>query len=425
MSKPDMDNIITSPEAEAFLRMVTKGFYHNSFMGLWIYEVIGREWDEMRAWAEGMKEEIHPQTCTWSIPIWEWVYGFEPDDTLQLEYRRQRILAKIVAVKLINPEIIRRGVAALIGAEPENVEVDPKAGPYRFDVIIHPTGAPFPYNRIAPYIREIKPSHLRFEAAVETKVEITIEIDTQWNLLGFGLTGQYNAGMRPNTNIRAQLRELLITIDREAIGAVFEPQAAGTAYATAAGTQTQRMNPPSTVFSQDSVGIGIGAEGKGYGTKAPLTGTESSVAGQYPYTQIQGADTDINVGNIIEAKGAGFTPPAAGTKPYQQRLFAESETAEVAAEIKAEGYAFQPEAAGTKPQASTRLTLQGVEVKPEIGAGAYHANYPATRASSSGAGRYPAPQETLAKGSGGIMPTIETESYTVAFRLCGTTVTKK
>lgn len=191
MSKPDMDNIITSPEAEAFLRMVTKGFYHNSFMGLWIYEVIGREWDEMRAWAEGMKEEIHPQTCTWSIPIWEWVYGFEPDDTLQLEYRRQRILAKIVAVKLINPEIIRRGVAALIGAEPENVEVDPKAGPYRFDVIIHPTGAPFPYNRIAPYIREIKPSHLRFEAAVETKVEITIEIDTQWNLLGFGLTGQY------------------------------------------------------------------------------------------------------------------------------------------------------------------------------------------------------------------------------------------
>ena len=24
-------------------------------MGLWLYEVIGREWDEMRAWAEGLK----------------------------------------------------------------------------------------------------------------------------------------------------------------------------------------------------------------------------------------------------------------------------------------------------------------------------------------------------------------------------------
>lgn len=425
MSKPDLDNIITSQEAEAFLQMVTKGFYSNSFMGLWIYEVIGREWDEMRAWAEGMKEEIHPQTCTWSIPIWEWVYGFEPGDTMQLEYRRQRILAKIVAVKPINPEIIRRGVAALIGAEPENVEVDSKAGPYRFDVIIHPTDAPFPYNRIAPYIREIKPSHLRFEAAVETKVDITIEIDTQWNLLGFGLTGQYNAGMRPNTNVKAHLRDLLITIDKEAVGAVFKSQEAGTAYATVAGTQTQRMNPPSTVFAQDSVDIGIGADGKGYGAKAPPAGSESSVAGQYPYTQTKGAATDINVENIIEANGTGFTPTAAGTKPYQQRLFAESGTAEITAEIKTEGYPFQPDATGTNPQTSTRLKLQDVEVKPEIGTGAYQANYPATKASGSGTGRHPAPQETLAKGSGGIMPTIETESYTVAFRICGTTVTKK
>ncbi len=425
MSKPDLDNIITSPEAETFLQMVTKGFYSNSFMGLWIYEVIGREWDEMRALAEGMKEEINPQTCTWSIPIWEWVYGFEAVDTMQLECRRQRILAKIVAVKPINPEMIRRGVAALIGADPENVEVDPKAGPYRFDVIIHPTDAPFPYNRIALYIREIKPSHLRFEAEVQTKVDITIEIDTQWNLLGFGLTGQYNAGTRPNTNIKGQLRDLLITIDREAIGAVFEPQEAGTAYATADGTQTQLMNPPSTVFAQDSVGIDIGADGKWYSAEAPLTGTESSVAGQYPYTQTRGAVSDINVENIIEANGAEFTPTAAGTKPYPQRLFAESETSEVAAEIEATGYSFQPEAAGTQPQTSTRLTLQDVEVKPEIGAGAYQANYPATKASGSETGRHPATQETLAKGSGGITPTIETESYTVAFRLCGTTVTKK
>ena len=80
MSKPDLD-IIHSPEAETFLRMVTKGFYDNSYIGLWMYEVIGREWDEMRAWAEGLKTEINPQTCTWSVAIWEWVYGIESDET--------------------------------------------------------------------------------------------------------------------------------------------------------------------------------------------------------------------------------------------------------------------------------------------------------------------------------------------------------
>ena len=89
MSKPDLDTIIQSPEAETFLGMVTKGFYSNSYTGLWMYEVIGREWDEMRGWAEELQNEIHPQTCTWSVAIWEWVYGIEPDETLPLEYRRQ------------------------------------------------------------------------------------------------------------------------------------------------------------------------------------------------------------------------------------------------------------------------------------------------------------------------------------------------
>ena len=57
MSKPDLDTIIQSPEAETFLGMVTKGFYSNSYTGLWMYEVIGREWDEMRGWAEELQNE--------------------------------------------------------------------------------------------------------------------------------------------------------------------------------------------------------------------------------------------------------------------------------------------------------------------------------------------------------------------------------
>ena len=88
MSKPDMDTIIKSPEAKMFLRMVTKDFYNNSYLGLWMYEVIGREWDEMREWAEELKAEIYPQTCTWSIDIWEWIYGRESNDCLPLDDRR-------------------------------------------------------------------------------------------------------------------------------------------------------------------------------------------------------------------------------------------------------------------------------------------------------------------------------------------------
>ena len=49
MSKPDLD-ITRSPEAQMFLRSVTDGFYNRSYLALWLYEVIGREWDEMAGW---------------------------------------------------------------------------------------------------------------------------------------------------------------------------------------------------------------------------------------------------------------------------------------------------------------------------------------------------------------------------------------
>lgn len=455
MSKPDLDIIIQSPEAETFLGMVTKGFYSNSYTGLWIYEVIGREWDEMREWAEGLQDEIHPQTCTWSVPIWEWVYGIEPDETLPLAYRRQRILSKIVGVKPINPEVIRRGVTALIGGTDGEVEVNDFVEPYRFEVILHPSGKnPLNYAKIFTYIREIKPSHLAFEAAIETKVDITIEVDTSWNLVGFGLTNQYPCGTRPNINVKAQLHDLLVTVDIGELAAAIQPDAAGTVFASGSIENPQRMNPPSTVFQQTQTGVGVEIGGGGYAAKAPPA-SEESVTGQYPHTAIKGGTADTGVTAEIAGDGYPFTADPAGTKPDPQTLF-HTGGAVVTAEIGASGYAAQADPAGTKPQEATKLAHRSVEVATDIGADAYSAQHPATKAADSEAGRHPAPQirtaagqaaispeigaqgyevaatptgtkpqthQTLGAGSGGV--TIETDSYTVAFRMCGTDVTRE
>ncbi len=167
MSKLDIDKIITSPSAKSFLQMVTKDFYSNSYTGLWMYEVIGREWDEIRAWSEGIKNEVNPQTCTWSIPIWEEIYGFVPDDSLSLEQRRQQVMAKIVGAKPISPEVMQRGIAALLGTSRENIDIDERAGPYRFDISIYLKRMPPEFTKLIPYIRSIKPSHLRFETSID------------------------------------------------------------------------------------------------------------------------------------------------------------------------------------------------------------------------------------------------------------------
>jgi len=153
------NEIIKSPQAERMLGMVTKGFYDRAYIAQWMFEVIGREYDEMAEWARGLRAEIFPQTCTWSIPIWEWVYGFEPDDTLSLDHRRQRILAKIIGTAPINPEVIRRGVASLTGAQVEIIE---NVAPYVFNIIIYLSGEPVNFVEALRYVRRIKPSHLAF-----------------------------------------------------------------------------------------------------------------------------------------------------------------------------------------------------------------------------------------------------------------------
>lgn len=170
--------IFTSDEAKTFLQMVTKGFYSRSYLGLWMYEVIGREWDDLRDWAEGLKNEINPQTCTWSIAIWEWVYGFEPDESLSLEYRRQRIMSRIRKLRPINPEAVRRGVAGLIGAELDDVEVHDFVAPYTFEVFMRTYGTRIPDQEVLRYLNEIKPSHLAIHAHEEAvrvfRLELTL-----------------------------------------------------------------------------------------------------------------------------------------------------------------------------------------------------------------------------------------------------------
>lgn len=186
MFKPELD-IIRSPEAGAFLRSVTNDFYGNSYIGLWIYEVIGQEWDELREWSEGMRTEIHPQICTWSIGVWEWVYGFPPDETLTLEERRRRVLSRVFSAKPINPEVLRRGISATAGAE---AEVKDFVSPYTFGVTLRITNNPIPLELILRYIYETKPAHLSV-ASVEVlfpKIEHTLRI-------GAKMAGDVNIGI--------------------------------------------------------------------------------------------------------------------------------------------------------------------------------------------------------------------------------------
>ena len=161
----NLRDLITSHTAERFLQMVTAGFYDRSWLALWLLETIGREYDDMDRWTEELRLEAFPSTCTWSIAIWEFVYGIEPDDSLPLEYRRQRILLRRQVRAPINPARIAYRLSMVTGLP---VVVTEFVAPYTFRVEIDEssiwsgTGGFFDFQIALRLLKQIKPSHLSF-----------------------------------------------------------------------------------------------------------------------------------------------------------------------------------------------------------------------------------------------------------------------
>jgi uncharacterized protein YmfQ (DUF2313 family) len=161
LNKPDLD-IVKSPEAERMRQMVTAGFYDRSRLALWIFEVMGREYDDMAKWSRELRYEAFPKTATWSIAIWEWIYGLAPDDALPLEFRRQQIVSKRLQRPPINQARMEAVLSVLTG---DTVSVTENTAPYRFSVEVEARGQSIEdYKTALTVLRKIKPSHLSFSA---------------------------------------------------------------------------------------------------------------------------------------------------------------------------------------------------------------------------------------------------------------------
>ncbi|MFP3153146.1 YmfQ family protein [Lachnospiraceae bacterium ZAX-1] len=157
MDKKDLE-IIKNPEAQRMLGIIQGDFYDRSYIGQWLFEVIGREYSEMRTWSKELRLEAFPETCTWGIPIWEAVYGIESDNTKPLECRRQQILLKRLRRPPINPARMEEIVSALTGCP---VQITENTEPYTFRIDVDESaGISAPYQSVEEVLRQIKPSHL-------------------------------------------------------------------------------------------------------------------------------------------------------------------------------------------------------------------------------------------------------------------------
>lgn len=152
------------------LSMVTKNFYDRSALALRFFQGLGEEFDEAAAWVEALKWESFPQTCTWSVGLWEFLYDITSDERLSLDVRRQQIMARVLYRAPINPETIRAVVVALTGAN--GVELNDFVAPYTFEVIVEHDEPIENMTQVWEFVYRMKPSHLSFRLYLRLNLEV-------------------------------------------------------------------------------------------------------------------------------------------------------------------------------------------------------------------------------------------------------------
>lgn len=94
MKKRDLENFPTSESARRMLGYVSEGFYEESYVGKWLYQVMGLEYDAALAAVIDLPSQFFPETATWGLLYHEIKWGLPVRADLQYEERRKLIYQK-------------------------------------------------------------------------------------------------------------------------------------------------------------------------------------------------------------------------------------------------------------------------------------------------------------------------------------------
>ena len=91
----DLENFPTSESARRMLSYVSNGFYDDSYVGKWIYQVMGARVDFLAEKVETLPYQAFVATATWGLRYWEILVGLPIREDLSDEERRRRILERL------------------------------------------------------------------------------------------------------------------------------------------------------------------------------------------------------------------------------------------------------------------------------------------------------------------------------------------
>lgn len=168
----DIENFPTSESAKRMLSRVSP-IYDSSYVGKWLFEVMGIEMDEVRQLVNSLRDQCFLERCTWAMRYWEEKYGIEVDESKDLEVRREAVKAKTAGRRPMSPATLEDILEALTGRE---VNIEEDNGHYRFTVAIQEGDTVIDYDAVISKIDTVKPSHLAYSFELPRKGTLNIYI---------------------------------------------------------------------------------------------------------------------------------------------------------------------------------------------------------------------------------------------------------
>lgn len=92
--KFDLEHFPTSESAKRQLSYVSDSFYDESYVGKWLFQVMGIEYDQARELLEDLPNQFLPETATWGLRYHEEKWGLPIRENLPYEERRRLIYQK-------------------------------------------------------------------------------------------------------------------------------------------------------------------------------------------------------------------------------------------------------------------------------------------------------------------------------------------
>jgi len=217
------EKIVQSTSAKRMIGTVSP-IYEESYVGCWLFEDIGREWDRLWEIIDELPDQLFPQSVTWLIEHWEERYKVTPNPGDDIETRRRRLLEAEARPAPFTPWALDRWVYALCG---RHATIDEHVAAYTFAVHIEdaPDAQPLDWSKVRNYILTHKQSHMSCEMMAEANGKIVIKTETMyWKFL------RPLAGTIPYRNVPGGIGRSDIEIDSNGTGYRFDYPMTGREY---------------------------------------------------------------------------------------------------------------------------------------------------------------------------------------------------